>query len=73
MVKPLATENAFDPEEVIAEFNQTVRKKMKNGKTREDAIAAIARKQPDLHKQFLLATNPNAKARRQIEEKYDRS
>lgn len=43
----------------------------KHGKDRFDAVMACARKHPELHRAYLLATNSTAKARRQLNEKYE--
>jgi hypothetical protein len=62
----------FDPDEAIELFNAAVRRVMKNGvKDRQDAIAKVVKRNPALHKAFLLATNPKARSQRLINEKYE--
>jgi protease-4 len=55
----------------IALFDSHVRKLTANGMPRIQAVQAVARKYPQLHEQFLIATNSGKRARRLIEEKYE--
>jgi hypothetical protein len=48
---------AFNDEDPISVFNSEVAAKMKGGLSRDAAIAAVAVRNPDLHREFLLATN----------------
>ena len=58
-------------EDAIEAFNTAVCEVMdRQHLTRQQAIVIVATKKPNLHKEFLLASNPDAKSRRLIEEKY---
>ena len=55
----------------IADFNELVAKIEREEKmTHQKAISAAARRNPDLHMNFLAATNPGMKSRRLLNEKY---
>lgn len=64
---------------VVQEFKQKVAEKkalnLKRGLPEDiaqsQAVSTVATNNPELHKQFLLATNPSAKAKRLINEKYN--
>jgi hypothetical protein len=71
MVKALKTTAYSDEDDAVEIFNMAVQKKMKKGLSRDRAVEAIARMNPELHKNFLLATNPQARSRRLINEKFD--
>lgn len=45
--------------DIIRQFNQAVSKRMDRGMTKAQAVADIARHDPNLHEWFLCATNPN--------------
>lgn len=60
-----ADDETGDP---IGDFNAAVTKAMAGGADRHQAVAIVAKKQPALHKAFLLATNPDA--RDEVEKKF---
>lgn len=57
----------------VADFDQAVRNEMKlhPQMNRQRCVLAIARRNPELHQAFLLATNPSKKAGRLLQEKYE--
>ena len=55
----------------IAEFENEVVSFMQRGTSRRDAVKAVRRKNPELTKQYLLATNPGRRQQREIEERFD--
>jgi signal peptide peptidase SppA len=59
--------------DAVAEFNTAVEEQMaKPGyKDRKKAIAQVCRTQPELHQAYLIASNPGAKQRAQIRERFD--
>ena len=61
------TEGATDP---IEAFNTAVSERITKGQSRQKAVLAVAKTDPDLHKAFLLATNPGATQQRQLTEKF---
>lgn len=54
----------------IEMFDEAVSTLMQHGMKRDQAVAAAARKNPQLHLQFLAATNPGRKSSRLLAEKY---
>lgn len=54
----------------VEEFDAQVREQMKLGLSRSKAIAAVCRRDPELHRAFLEATNPSRHAREKIAEKF---
>lgn len=62
---------AGDAGDPVAEFDRLVRERASAGQFRPDACVAVAKANPDLHRAYLLAINPGAKAQRLIKEKYD--
>jgi len=54
--KPMATQKELDANNVTL-FNKAVQLKMTQGMSRRQAVAAVVRENPELHKAFLLATN----------------
>jgi signal peptide peptidase SppA len=66
--KTTAKEDDADP---VAKFNELVSQRMMaSGASRQDAIKAVAKAEPAAHQAYLLAKNPNAKAKRQLAEKF---
>lgn len=62
----VATEETGDP---VADFNSEVAAAMAGGTPRFAAVQAVARKRPDLHKAYLLATN-DSRATGMIEDRF---
>jgi ATP-dependent Clp endopeptidase proteolytic subunit ClpP len=61
-----------DEGDAIEQFNSAVSELMDSKKMdRLAAIRNVVQKNPQLHKDFLLASNPNRQSKRLIEEKYD--
>ncbi len=65
----------MDPQTAIDLFNAAVRARCPRDRQasyteRQTAIAYVAKTQPELHKSYLAATNPGARAERLIQEKY---
>lgn len=56
--------------EATDQFDEAVRERMAGGMSRESAIGAVAREQPELHQAFLLATNPRAMQQALIRDKF---
>ena len=63
----------IDPEDHIARFNALVMAQIKAGKSRDKAIAQVVMKNPELHKNYLIATNPSNRSKRLIDEKFEMS
>jgi len=57
--------------DAVERFSAAVKEKMGSGLSRSAAIVSVARSQRDLHKAFLLATNPGKQAQRLVEEWYE--
>lgn len=62
--------------DAVAKFETAVRAKLPKHRSatyaeRQQAVAAVARTNPQLHVDYLLATNPQAVKQRLIREKYD--
>jgi hypothetical protein len=57
-------------QQAVENFNQAVQKAMKGGIPRDKAIAKVARKQPELHRQYLVATNASPAAKTAIENSF---
>ena len=57
--------------DAIEQFDSAVREKVAHGATRERAVAAVTNESPELHKAFLLATNPGKRRHRLIDERFD--
>ena len=55
---------------VVRLFNEEVAAIMASGHDRGSAVEIVATRNPALHKQYLLATQPSAAARRSVEEAY---
>lgn len=57
----------------IAEFDQVVRQVLARSPylTRQAAVISAARKNPRLHRAFLLETNPGKRQQRQLREKWE--
>jgi signal peptide peptidase SppA len=81
-VKPLGVEKSVDASDdgylgatgdPVMDFDNAVREQMKVTPHlgRQRCVLAVARRNPELHQAYLLATNPNRKAARLIAEKYD--
>ena len=47
----------IDEENAVAQFNNAVAAKVQGGMTRDNAIAAVARREPALHRAYIRATN----------------
>ena len=56
--------------DAIERFEAAVAALMGPGKERMDACVAVAKTHPNLHRDYLLATNPGAKAQRLLREKF---
>jgi len=54
----------------VADFNAAVRAEMGRGVERRQAVLNVARREPELHKQYLLASNPS-KVSRLIAERFE--
>lgn len=59
----------IDEDNAIAEFNNAVKANMRGGLDRDAAILAVARRNPELHKAFIRASN----AGKAIPKVYDES
>jgi hypothetical protein len=68
--KPAAdqTETSGD---AVADFNAAVRAEMTRGVERRQATLNVARRNPDLHQTFLLASNPGRKQQQLIGERFE--
>jgi hypothetical protein len=53
-------------ESATQQFNAAVLTEMRRGKTRMQAVAIVARANPDLHESYRLENNPNPAAKRAI-------
>ena len=60
--------DAGDP---VERFSAAVGAKVAGGMDRYKAVEAVVRKEPALHREYLLATNSGKRAQRLIEEKYE--
>lgn len=59
-------------DDAVAMFSSAVREQMKaNGGDRPKAVIAAAKRNPELHRQYLEATNPGRKTRAMIADKYE--
>ena len=73
MAKTKTVASDYEDQDAVELFNDAVRKEMKRpGVDRQKAIARVAQRDPGLHQAFLLQTNPSARARRLVNEKYNR-
>lgn len=68
--KPSASDDDDCTGSAVDQFSDAVGKLQQAGMTRTAAVAAVARKNPKLHQSFLAATNPGAKSKRLMSEKY---
>lgn len=58
--------------DAIQDFEQAVLTHMsRHHSTRIDAVSAVRRSNPELAHEYLMATNPGIRARREIQERYD--
>ena len=65
-------DGAGDGATAIEQFNSLVSELMETKKMdRQTAIRNVVSKNPQLHKDFLMASNPNRQSKRLIEEKYE--
>lgn len=64
-------ETSDDHGDPVARYDALVRERVANGATRMVACDAVTKAHPELHKAYLLATNPSRAAQRKIEDKYE--
>ena len=51
-------------QQAIETFNQRVREKVESGMSRRRAIVAVVKQDPDLHREYLISTNPQCPSAR---------
>ena len=59
-------------EDAIGAFNAAVAERIRGGVDRRTAVRQVARSQPELHREYLLATNTGRKVQELIEDRFER-
>jgi len=70
-IEPKGSNPMTSCQDPVATFNERVSSKVEAGASRREAVAAVAREDPDLHTRYLAASNDSASKQKLIQDRHE--